>query len=74
MVECSKSVQTCAEHQKCMTDDVLQLSRMRSHKLSINNAYYRPNELIQTIIHAFRAQAEHKVPLYLLFSSSLRPL
>jgi signal transduction histidine kinase len=57
----SKSVLTCAEHQKCMTDDVLQLSRLRSNKLSVNNSYYFPSELLQTISHAFRAQAENKV-------------
>lgn len=33
MKVCAASVQTCAEHQKCMTDDVLELSRLRAHKV-----------------------------------------
>jgi putative lipase involved disintegration of autophagic bodies len=60
MLECAKSVQTCAEHQKCMTDDVLQLSRLRSHKLAITNAYYKPSDLVHTT-NSFRAHAESKV-------------
>jgi hypothetical protein len=63
LVDCAKSVQTCAEHQQCITDDVLQLSRLRSHKLSIANSYFRPTELIHNLIHSFRAHAESKVSL-----------
>lgn len=37
MQVCASSVQTCAEHQKCMTDDVLELSRLRAHKVLISN-------------------------------------
>jgi hypothetical protein len=61
--ECSKSVLACAEHQKCMTDDVLQISRLQTHKISITNAYYSPNELLHTVANAFRAKAECKVSL-----------
>jgi hypothetical protein len=61
IVYCSKSVQTCAEHQKCITDDVLHLSRLKSNKLSVNNAYYSPCELLDNIVRTYRAKAEHKV-------------
>jgi hypothetical protein len=57
----SKSVLACIEHQKCMTDDVLQLPLLGTSKISITNAYYYPDELFQTIIRTFRAQAEQKV-------------
>jgi signal transduction histidine kinase len=57
----SKSVGTCMEHQKCMTDDVLQFSNMRTNKISITNTYYSPYVLLRTIIQTYRAQAEQKV-------------
>jgi hypothetical protein len=67
ILECSKSVLSFAEHQKCMTDDVVQLSRLQTHSLTITPVYYHPHELLQTIAHAFRAQAESKVQLTYIF-------
>ena len=58
---CAATIQSCAEHQKRMTDDVLQLSRLRSHKLEILNSYYRPWEMVQTTLRAFGVQANNKV-------------
>jgi hypothetical protein len=61
IAQCSKSVQICTEHQKCITDDVLQLSGLHSHKLTVVNAYYSPCDLLDTIVKTFRAPAEQKV-------------
>ena len=58
---CAATIQSCAEHQKRMTDDVLQLSRLRSHKLAVENVYYRPWDMVQTTLRVFRVQADKKV-------------
>ena len=58
---CATTIQSCAEHQKRMTDDVLQLSRLRSHKLVVENVYFRPWGMVQTTLQAFRVQADKKV-------------
>ena len=58
---CATTIQSCAEHQKRMTDDVLQLSRLRSHKLVVENVYFRPWDMVQTTLQAFRVQADKKV-------------
>jgi signal transduction histidine kinase len=57
----AKTIQKCADHQKCMTDDVLQLSRLRSHKLTITNSYYNPYDTVVTAMTIFKPQAESKV-------------
>lgn len=64
----SNSIQKCAEHQKCMTDDVLQLSRLRSHKLTITNTYYHPWDTLLTAITIFKPQAESKVTFNYFFN------
>lgn len=61
LVLSTNSIQKCAEHQKCMTDDVLQLSRLRSHKLAITNTYYHPWDTLMTAMTIFKPQAESKV-------------
>jgi hypothetical protein len=58
---CAVTIQSCAEHQKRMTDDVLQLSRLRSHKLVVVNTYYRPWDMVQTALRVFGVQADRKV-------------
>ena len=58
---CAATIQACAEHQKRMTDDVLQLSRLRSHKLAVLNTYYRPWDMVQTTSRVFGVQAGKKV-------------
>ena len=58
---CTATIQSCAEHQKRMTDDVLQLSRLRSHKLVVENVYFRPWDMVQMTLQAFRVQADKKV-------------
>ena len=62
---CTATIQSCAEHQKRMTDDVLQLSRLRSHKLAVLNAYYRPWDMVQTTLRVFGVQADNKVRSFL---------
>lgn len=54
-------IQKCAEHQKCMTDDILHLSRLRAHKLNINFSFYRPWDTLTTTINIFKRQADSKV-------------
>lgn len=61
VMQSTESIQKCAEHQKCMTDDVLHLSRLRSHKLAISNSFYHPWETIMTASSIFRQQADTKV-------------
>lgn len=65
VMQSTESIQKCAEHQKCMTDDVLHLSRLRSHKLIISNSFYRPYETIMNVVGIFRQQADNKVKLIL---------
>lgn len=67
VITSANSIQKCAEHQKCMTDDVLQLSRLRSHKLAIANAYYNPWDTVMTAVSIFKPQAESKV-LYIHYT------
>lgn len=67
IMEASKTIQKCADHQKCMTDDVLQLSRLRAHKLTIANSLYSPYETVRTAMTAFKPQAESKVFFILSF-------
>lgn len=50
----------CAEHQKCITDDVLQLSKLRAHKLVLNNNFFLPEDLIGTVVRMFKVEAENK--------------
>jgi signal transduction histidine kinase len=57
------SIQTCADHQKRITDDALELSRLKSHKLSLINSSFDLCELIQSTITLFTASAEAKVPI-----------
>ena len=66
--ESAKTIQKCADHQKCMTDDVLQLSRLRSNKLTMNHTFYRPYDTMNTAVTIFKPQADTKVP------SNLHPL
>ena len=61
------NVRSCAEHQKRITGDVLQLSRLRSHRLEILKSYYRPWEMVQTTLRAFSLQADSKVESLLLW-------
>jgi hypothetical protein len=49
----AKTIQKCADHQKCMTDDVLQLSRLRSNKLTITNTFFNPYETVLTAMTIF---------------------
>ena len=74
--ESAKTIQKCADHQKCMTDDVLQLSRLRSNKLIINNTFYRPYDTMNTAVTIFKPQVDTKVPSFstLFFLSLLHPL
>ena len=61
VMESAKTIQKCADHQKCMTDDVLQLSRLRSNKLTINSAFYRPYDTFNTAVIIFKPQVDTKV-------------
>eukprot|EP00026_Physarum_polycephalum_P000093 Phypoly_transcript_00093.p1 GENE.Phypoly_transcript_00093~~Phypoly_transcript_00093.p1 ORF type:complete len:2228 (+),score=422.82 Phypoly_transcript_00093:105-6788(+) len=54
------SVQICAEHQKCITDDVLQLSKLRANKLVLSNNFFLPSDLIFTVVRMFSVQAQNK--------------
>ena len=71
VTESAKTIQKCADHQKCMTDDVLQLSRLRSNKLVINDTFYRPYDTVNTAVTIFKPQVETKVPPHSTFFSSL---
>lgn len=61
MAQIMESIQKCAEHQKCITDDVLHLSRLRSHKLNVANSFYHPSEVVLAAIGTFKLQADVKV-------------
>lgn len=54
------SIQTCAEHQKCITDDVLQLSKLRAHKLVLTNSWFDPKDLVDTVVKMFKVEADNK--------------
>ena len=71
VAESAKTIQKCADHQKCMTDDVLQLSRLRSNKLVINDTFYRPYDTVNTAVIIFKPQVETKVPPHTTYFSSL---
>ena len=50
----------CAEHQKCITDDVLQLSKLRANKLAFSNNFLLPRDLSNAVVRMFSVQAAKK--------------
>ena len=63
VVESAKTIQKCADHQKRMTDDVLQLSRLRSNTLTITNTLYQPYDTVMNVMTIFKSEVEAKVLL-----------
>jgi hypothetical protein len=50
----------CAEHQKCITDDVLQLSKLRANKLVLSNNFFLAKDVVNTVVRMFSVQAQNK--------------
>ena len=61
VVESAKTIQKCADHQKRMTDDVLQLSRLRANTLTITNTPYQPYDTVMNVMTIFKSEVEAKV-------------
>ena len=55
-----KAIKTCASHQKIITDDVLDFSRLEVKKLKLNIHSFRPSEVISSVISTFSAAIHAK--------------
>ena len=51
------AIELCTRHQRRITDDVLQISRLREGRFSLLNMAFWPQRLMDAIVHMFRAEA-----------------
>jgi len=51
------AIELCTRHQRRITDDVLQVSRLREGRFSLLNMAFWPQRLMDAIVHMFRAEA-----------------
>jgi len=52
------AIDLCVSHQRRVTDDVLQVSRLREGRFSLLSVPFSPQRLIDAIVHMFRAEAD----------------
>jgi len=51
------AIELCTRHQRRITDDVLQISRLREGRFSLLNTAFWPQQLMDAIVNMFRAEA-----------------
>ncbi|KAJ3024153.1 hypothetical protein HKX48_005554 [Thoreauomyces humboldtii] len=54
------AIESCAQHQKMITDDVLNLSKLKSGTYSVVKSWFDPIRLVRNSVNMFRAQMEKK--------------
>ncbi|KAJ3013857.1 hypothetical protein HKX48_005485 [Thoreauomyces humboldtii] len=59
-VEAIEAIQMCARHQQVITDDVLNLSKLRSKRIMLNPVWCDPADVLARVVRMFRAESAKK--------------
>lgn len=54
------AIEACAKHQRVMTDDVLNLSKLRSNRIVLNPVVMRVRGVVKGVLGMFEAEADKK--------------
>ncbi|KAJ3176503.1 hypothetical protein HDU87_005197 [Geranomyces variabilis] len=59
-IECLSAIVMCARHQQVITDDVLNLSKLRSRRVTLNPSWFRPQDILLRVVRMFKAETVKK--------------
>ncbi|KAI8591459.1 hypothetical protein BDZ88DRAFT_410612 [Geranomyces variabilis] len=59
-IECLSAIVMCARHQQVITDDVLNLSKLRSRRVTLNPSWFRPQDILSRVVRMFKAETVKK--------------
>ncbi|KAI8912217.1 hypothetical protein DFJ77DRAFT_542014 [Powellomyces hirtus] len=59
-MEAITAIDMCARHQQVITDDVLNLSKLRSKRITLNPTWCRPQDVLIRVVRMFRAESVKK--------------
>eukprot|EP01114_Cavostelium_apophysatum_P014679 TRINITY_DN3865_c0_g1_i1.p1 TRINITY_DN3865_c0_g1~~TRINITY_DN3865_c0_g1_i1.p1 ORF type:complete len:760 (+),score=192.26 TRINITY_DN3865_c0_g1_i1:237-2516(+) len=54
------TIDKCSQHQKALTDDVLNLSKLENNKLELNYTPFKPKDLVDSVMTMFQPQFVEK--------------
>jgi PAS domain S-box-containing protein len=73
MNERVQAIETCADHQKIIADDVLTLSKLEAHRVELNCVAFNPQQVVNNVVKMLKTIINDK-KLKLIEKIPLRPI